>query len=94
LFVVYRGRILDLSGLQSFDQITTLMNVELDRLPGTEQVAALIKYSGHAAWTQITYTRAFAPDAHPLPRMRAGASGHCYGQQDVCSSNFSLLAGR
>jgi len=49
VFVVYRGRILDLSGLQSFDQITTLMNVELDRLPGNEQVAALVKYSGHAA---------------------------------------------
>ena len=49
VFVVYRGRVLDLTGLQSFDQIQTLMNVELDRLPPDETVAALVKTTGHAA---------------------------------------------
>ncbi len=49
VFIVYRGRVLDLTGLQSFDQIQTLMNVELDRLPSDEQVAALVKTTGHAA---------------------------------------------
>ncbi len=49
VFVVYRGRILDLTGLQSFDQAQTLMAVELERLPAGEEVAALVKYSGHAA---------------------------------------------
>jgi N-methylhydantoinase A/oxoprolinase/acetone carboxylase beta subunit len=43
VFVVYRGRVLDLTGLQSFDQIQTLMNVELDRLPPEETIAALVK---------------------------------------------------
>lgn len=49
VFIVFRGRILDLTGLQSFDQIQTLMNVELDQLPSDEPVAALVKTSGHAA---------------------------------------------
>jgi hypothetical protein len=49
VFIVFRGRILDLTGLQSFDQIQTLTNVELDRLPSDELVAALVKTTGHAA---------------------------------------------
>jgi len=49
VFIVFRGRILDLTGLQSFDQIQTLVNVELDPLSSDENVAALVKTSGHSA---------------------------------------------
>lgn len=43
VFVLFRGRILDLSGLQSVEQILTLTNVELESLPAEEEVGAIVK---------------------------------------------------
>ena len=39
----------DLPGVYGAGAVQTLMNVELDQLPAGEEVAALVKYSGHAA---------------------------------------------
>lgn len=43
VFVVYRGRILDLSGLTTFEQINSLLGVELARVGEDEPVAALVR---------------------------------------------------
>ena len=41
-FLLFRGRILDLSGLLSAEQIISLANAELSRLSDDEPVAALV----------------------------------------------------
>jgi hypothetical protein len=43
LFVVFRGRILDMSGLMNIDQISSLLHVELSTVGDEEPVAALLK---------------------------------------------------
>jgi len=43
MFIIYRGRILDFSGLISLEQIQSLLQVELASVPDDEPVAALIK---------------------------------------------------
>lgn len=43
LFVLFRGRILDLSGLMNADQIMSLIQVELNTVSDDEPVAALLK---------------------------------------------------
>lgn len=43
LFVVFRGRILDMSGLMNIDQINSLLQVELSTVGDEEPVAALLK---------------------------------------------------
>ncbi len=44
VFLVFRGRILDLSGLMNIDQIVSLAQVETASLTSSEPMAALIKY--------------------------------------------------
>ncbi len=43
LFVVFRGRILDMSGLVNLDQIQSLLQVELGTVGDEEEIAALLK---------------------------------------------------
>jgi hypothetical protein len=43
LFLVFRGRILDLSGLVSLDQIQSLLQIELASVADEEPIAALLK---------------------------------------------------
>lgn len=45
LFVIFRGRVLDLSGLLSVDQVLSLLQVELNAVADGEPVAALLKRS-------------------------------------------------
>ncbi|MGC8841039.1 MAG: hydantoinase/oxoprolinase family protein, partial [Candidatus Sumerlaeaceae bacterium] len=44
VFLLFRGRILDLSGLMNIDQILSLTQVETAALASHEPMAALIKY--------------------------------------------------
>lgn len=43
LFVIYRGKVLDMSGLINMDQILSLLQIELNSVSDDEPVAALIK---------------------------------------------------
>ena len=43
LFVVFRGKILDMSGLINLDQIVSLLQVELSAVPDEGPLAALMK---------------------------------------------------
>ena len=43
LFVIFRGRILDMSGLMNIDQINSLIQVELSTVGNDEPIAALLK---------------------------------------------------
>ena len=43
LFVVYRGKVLDMSGLMNMDQILSLLQIELNTVTDEEPIAALIK---------------------------------------------------
>jgi hypothetical protein len=43
LFVIFRGRILDLSGLVNINQIISLLGIELARVGEDESVAALVR---------------------------------------------------
>ena len=43
LFAIFRGRVLDLSGLMSMDQIVSLLQIELGSVGDDEPVAALLK---------------------------------------------------
>ena len=43
LFVIFRGKILDMSGLASLDQIQSLLQIELNSVADSEPVAALLK---------------------------------------------------
>jgi hypothetical protein len=43
LFVIFRGRILDMSGLMNIDQINSLIQVELSTVGNDEPIAAILK---------------------------------------------------
>lgn len=43
LFVIYRGRVLDMSGLINMDQILSLLQIELNSVSDEEPIAALIR---------------------------------------------------
>lgn len=43
LFVVFRGRVLDMSGLLSVDQVQSLLQVELNSVADSEPVAAILR---------------------------------------------------